>query len=300
MKYINPSLNIAEKDIIVNKWTERPYSWAYTDHKKNWTYICKNCWAWLYHSSKKFDSGCGWPSFESEIPWSVTRKADTDGIRTEITCASCEWHLWHVFVWEQETTSNARHCVNSISLKFVDKIIEENPHHKTITLWWWCFWCIDGAFADISGIIQRRVWYSWWKRPFPTYAQICTWASGHHEVVQITYDDTIISLDRILELFFKIHDPTSQDRQGNDKGTQYRSVIFVHDKHDLLYIQKFVSELEDEYEEAMVTEIKMLVKFWIAEGYHQDYFKNNPEKPYCQLVIAPKKAKVDKILENFE
>ncbi len=112
-------LNSEEKRVILNKWTEMPGSWEFNEHSEPWMYICKQCNEPLYSSNSKFDSGCGWPSFDESMPWAVERVEDADWRRVEIVCNNCKWHLWHVFHWERITPKNTRHCVNSVSLKFV-------------------------------------------------------------------------------------------------------------------------------------------------------------------------------------
>lgn len=114
MKKLTPK----EKYIIEQKWTEMPFSWKYENFFENWIYKCKKCWAPLFDSDSKFDAWCGWPSFDEFLPWSVKIQADEDGIRQEIVCSSCWWHLWHVFYWEKLTQKDTRHCVNSLSLDF--------------------------------------------------------------------------------------------------------------------------------------------------------------------------------------
>jgi len=286
-----------EKNILLDKWTERPYTWTYYDHTQTWTYVCKQCSAPLYRSHDKFDSGCGWPSFDDALPNAVKRTTDADGLRTEITCSHCWGHLWHVFIGERMTSKNTRHCVNSLSLQFVENVVEKWIYHVA-TFGTWCFWCSQAAFDWLPGVAQTYVWYSWWKRPFPNYEQICAWASWHHEVTQVIYDPKNISYKYLLEIFFKIHDPTSWDKQWNDTGSQYRSVIFTHSLEQEQKAQEVLNDLQDDYEENIVTEIKPLEKFRIAESYHQKYFENNPNKPYCQLVVKPKIEKVEKFQEN--
>lgn len=291
MHYINPTLTDTEKRVILHKWTEKPYTGEFRDTKTSGTYICRNCKTPLYRSVDKFDSGCGRPSFDQQLPGAVRRDTDADGMRTEITCAHCGWHLWHVFVGEKMTEHNTRHCVNSISLQLVPEIITTTPY-DIITLWWWCFRCTQAVFDDIDGIIQTTVGYSGGKRSFPSYEQICTGATGHHEVVQIIFDPEKILLEKLLEMFFKIHDPTSRDKQGWDSGTQYRSVIFCQDTEQLKKTKEFIQTLAIMYKDPIVTEVKLLEKFRIAEWYHQHFFQKNPEKPYCQMVIKPKIATI--------
>ena len=287
-----------ERRILQDKGTERAFTWQYYDHKEIGTYLCKRCSSPLYRSTDKFDSGCGRPSFDDALPGQVTRSTDADGRRTEITCSSCGGHLGHVFIWEKSTDKNTRHCVNSTSLHFTSDILKENTY-DIATLGSGCFRCSQAAFADLPGMIQTYAGYAWGYINFPTYEQVCTRTTWHQQVTQVVYDAEKISYERLLEIFFKIHDPTSRDKQGADRGSDYRSVIFTHREEQATRAQAFIDELQDDYEELIVTEIKPLEKFRIAEGYHQDYFKHNPNKPYCQLVVKPKVEKVKKMQENY-
>jgi len=162
-----------------------------------------------------------------------------------------------------------------------------------------CFWCLEAAFEPLKGVQQVVSGYAGSDFPNPTYELIGTGKTGHAEVVQISFDPRIISYEQLLSVFFTIHDPTTKDRQGNDIGSQYRSIILTHDEAQNKAAQAAISALETtkKYANPIVTEIKPLSQFYIAEAYHQDYFKNNPNKAYCQLVVKPK---VDKVKSQFE
>jgi peptide-methionine (S)-S-oxide reductase len=159
-----------------------------------------------------------------------------------------------------------------------------------------CFWCLDGAFRQLRGVEGVVSGYAGGRRPNPTYEQVCAGVTGHAEVVQITFDSDVISYRDLLGVFFTIHDPTTLNRQGNDVGTQYRSVIFHHSPEQEHAAREVIRELEAEkvYENPFVTEIAPLTQFYPAENYHQDYFTNNANQPYCAAVVAPKVAKVRK------
>ncbi len=162
-----------------------------------------------------------------------------------------------------------------------------------------CFWCLEAAFEPLKGVQQVVSGYAGSDFPNPTYELIGTGKTGHAEVVQISFDPSVISYEQLLSVFFTIHDPTTKDRQGNDVGSQYRSIILTHDETQAKAAQAAISALEAsrKYPNPIVTEIKPLAKFYPAEAYHQDYFKNNPNKAYCQLVVKPK---VDKVKSQFE
>lgn len=159
-----------------------------------------------------------------------------------------------------------------------------------------CFWCLDGAFRQLRGVEKVVSGYSGGRRPNPTYQQVCSGATGHAEVVQITFDPNEISYRDLLGVFFTIHDPTTLNRQGGDEGTQYRSVVFYHDESQKQAVEETIAELKREnvWPRPIVTEVAPLGPFYPAEDYHQDYFAKNPHQPYCAAVVAEKVAKVRK------
>lgn len=155
-----------------------------------------------------------------------------------------------------------------------------------------CFWCVEAVFTDVIGVIRIEPGYAGGDKPEPTYEEVCTGTTGHAEVVQITFDPDQITYKNILEIFFATHDPTTLNRQGNDIGTQYRSVIYYHDDEQRRIAEQVIAEVTDEgvYPDPIVTELAPLPKFYAAEEYHHDYFRRNPFQGYCQAVIAPKVA----------
>ena len=159
-----------------------------------------------------------------------------------------------------------------------------------------CFWCLDGAFRQLRGVEQVVSGYAGGRRPNPTYEQVCTGVTGHAEVVQITFDPEVITYRDLLGVLFTIHDPTTLNRQGNDVGTQYRSVIFFHSPEQEHAARDVIAELEAEkvYDDPIVTEVAPAPQFYVAEESHQDYFSKNPHQPYCMAIVAPKVAKVRK------
>jgi peptide-methionine (S)-S-oxide reductase len=150
-----------------------------------------------------------------------------------------------------------------------------------------CFWCLDAIFRKIKGVKKVTVGYAGGRRANPTYEQVCTGVTGHAEVVEIEYDENEISYDELLDIFFEIHDPTQLNRQGNDIGTQYRSIILYLDDSQKQKALKKIEELRKNGINA-VTEVKKLENFYKAEDYHQNYYENNHHNPYCAYVIAPK------------
>ena len=169
----------------------------------------------------------------------------------------------------------------------------ENADFQTATLAGGCFWCVEAVYDELEGVEDVVSGYSGGQTENPTYKEVCTGATGHAEAVQIKFDPSKISYEDILRVFFSIHDPTTLNRQGNDIGTQYRSAIFYHDEQQRESAEKIIRELEDEavFDQPIVTEVVGFQKFWPAEDYHQEYFSNNPNQPYCAAVVAPKVAK---------
>ncbi len=267
-------LTPAEKRVILDKGTEAPFTGKYYNHKEEGTYHCRQCTAPLYKSSDKFDSGCGWPSFDDEIKGAVTRKRDADGHRVEIICTNCEGHLGHVFIGEGFTKKNTRHCVNSISLDFV-------PLKKERAIFaGGCFWGVEHLLQQKQGVISVVSGYTGGRVKNPTYKEICTGMTGHAEAVEVVYDSNQISYRELAKLFFEIHDPTQLDRQGPDIGNQYRSEIFYTNEEQ----RKIASELRDILANKgydVKTEITAASEFYKAEDYHQDYYVKKGTQPYC-------------------
>jgi peptide-methionine (S)-S-oxide reductase len=160
-----------------------------------------------------------------------------------------------------------------------------------------CFWCLEAVFDEMEGVLSVESGYMGGHVPNPDYHTVCTGRSGHVEVVQVTFDPAVAKFRDILEVFFAIHDPTSFDRQGNDSGPQYRSVIFYHDDAQRATAEGLIAELNGEDgSRPIVTELRPATTFYIAEDYHQEYFSNNPQQPYCAFVVSPK---VKKFREKF-
>lgn len=154
-----------------------------------------------------------------------------------------------------------------------------------------CFWCLEAVFDELDGVVSVESGYAGGKRPNPTYEQVCSGATGHAEVVRVRFDPAIITFRDILEVYFTIHDPTTVNRQGNDVGTQYRSVIFYQDERQRETAEQVMREMKDVWNAPIVTQLVAATEFYPAENYHQEYYANNPNQPYCQLVVSPKVRK---------
>jgi peptide-methionine (S)-S-oxide reductase len=173
----------------------------------------------------------------------------------------------------------------------------ETKNLETATLAAGCFWCVEAVFDDLRGVEDVVSGYSGGQTENPTYQEVCSEKTGHAEVVQIRFDPEEISYDDILHVFFAVHDPTTLNRQGNDIGTSYRSAIFYHNDEQKRIAEEVIDKLDDAniWDEPIVTEVAEFTNFYPAEGYHQEYFANNPTQPYCAAVVAPKVAKFRKM-----
>ncbi len=163
-----------------------------------------------------------------------------------------------------------------------------------------CFWCSEAVFERVKGVTDVVSGYAGGDADNPTYDEVCSGSTGHAEVIQITYDPNVISYDELLKIFWETHDPTTLNRQGNDVGTQYRSIILYHNEEQKQLAEKYKEELDKSgaWDNPIVTEIKPLDKFYPAEDYHQDYYEKNPTQGYCAYVIAPKLEKFEKVFKD--
>lgn len=171
---------------------------------------------------------------------------------------------------------------------------------ETITLGGGCYWCIEAVYQNLKGVKSVVSGFSGGKKANPSYEEVCSGTTGHAEVVQITFDKNVTNIDEIFKVFFTVHDPTTLNRQGADRGTQYRSVIFYNSDEQKQAAQSIISELNKAkvYDNPIVTTVEPFIKFYEAEDYHQDYYANNKDKPYCQLVIQPKLEKFEKVFKD--
>jgi peptide-methionine (S)-S-oxide reductase len=177
---------------------------------------------------------------------------------------------------------------------------QSSPDTEVATFGAGCFWCVEAVFQQLDGVISVESGYSGGTIENPTYEQVCTGATGHAEVCQIRYDPSRTTYEELLEVFWKTHDPTTLNRQGNDVGTQYRSVIFYHGEKQKALAEKYKKELDSSgaWDDPIVTEISPSTAFYKAEEYHQDYFKSNPRQAYCTFVIRPKVDKFRKVFKD--
>lgn len=268
-----------EERVIVHRGTERPFTGRFLSHKESGTYTCRRCGAELYRSDDKFDSGCGWPSFDDEIKGAVTRKPDPDGQRVEIVCTACNGHLGHVFKGEGLTDKNTRHCVNSVSLDFVPAASKSTSAAVFAA---GCFWGVEHLMKKAPGVISVKSGYIGGHTDNPDYNSVCSGKTGHLEAVEVVFDPSQISFADLTRLFFEIHDFSQTDGQGPDIGEQYKSAIFVADAEQRRVTQEIIKQLR-EMDYKVATEIREATKFWPAEAYHQNYYEKTGKNPYCHI-----------------
>jgi peptide methionine sulfoxide reductase msrA/msrB len=273
-------LTIEEKHIILNKGTERPFTGEYDMLFEKGTYLCKQCNATLYQSEDKFDSHCGWPSFDDEIPGAVKRIPDADGRRTEIVCSNCGGHLGHVFIGENLTDKNTRHCVNSISLYFKPMIVENKTESAIFASG--CFWGTEYHLSKVDGVLSTTVGYTGGTKDDPTYKEVSTGNTGHAEATEVIYNPSKVSYEELAKLFFETHDPSQLNRQGPDIGTQYRSGIFYLNNEQKEVAEKLIATLVNKGLD-VTTEVTKASTFWSAEDYHQNYYEHKGSSPYCHI-----------------
>jgi len=265
-------LSDEEKNIIVNKGTEIPYTGEYNDHFEAGVFICRACKNPLYESNTKFNSDCGWPSFDDEIYGSIKRYEDLSGgrIRTEICCSKCNGHLGHVFEGENITQKNTRHCVNSLSIQFKAHI-----NLSKIYFGAGCFWSVEKIFKQVKGVYLTQSGYMGGNTESPTYEEICKGNTNHAEVIEICYDENVVSFQQLLNIFWENHNPTTLNQQGFDIGSQYRSVIFYTSGLQKKEAKTSIQSQQKKWKDKIVTQIIECSTFYRAEEYHQNYLNKN-------------------------
>ena len=272
-------LSKEERNIIVNKGTEPPFTGKYNNHFEAGVFICRACKNPLYESNTKFNSSCGWPSFDDEILGAISRYEDLSGgrVRTEICCRKCDGHLGHVFHGEKITEKNTRHCVNSLSIQFK----KYNNLSKTY-FGAGCFWGVEKIFREIKGVYMCQSGYMGGDTINPNYKEVCLGETNHVEVVEIYFDEVLVSYEDLLDIFWKNHNPTTLNRQGADIGTQYRSVIYYTTDHQMNSALKSIKLIQEKWSNSIVTKIEKAPTFFRAEEYHQNYL-NKKNLGSCSL-----------------
>lgn len=271
------TLSPEEKRVIINKGTEAPFSGDLLYEKREGTFVCRQCGTALFYSANKFDSGCGWPSFDDAIPGHVLEVPDADGRRTEILCANCKGHLGHVFRGERFTPKNTRHCVNSLSMDFIPGSVERSA---TAVFAGGCFWGVEYYLQQLDGVKTVLSGYSGGRVKNPSYQEVSRGNTGHYEAVEVRYDPDKVNYETLARMFFEIHDPTQANGQGPDIGKQYRSAVFYRDPEEKQIAEKLIAELEAKGYK-IATKVLQLDVFYPAEDYHQDYYFRKGTLPYC-------------------
>ena len=273
------TLTTFEKHVLMDKGTERAFSGKYVHTKEEGVYTCKVCEAPLYASGDKFDSHCGWPSFDDAIPGAIKEVPDADGRRTEIVCANCGAHMGHVFKGEKLTAKNVRHCVNSVSLTFQKKKAQTSTLKKAYFAGG-CFWGVEYYLEKIDGVKEVTSGFMGGHLENPGYYDVVRKDTGHIETVEVVYDPAKVSYETLAKTFFEIHDPTQEDGQGPDIGSQYISAIFVNNTEERETIERLIKVLESKGFK-IATKIRAKAPFYSAEAYHQDYYERKGSTPYC-------------------
>jgi len=183
----------------------------------------------------------------------------------------------------------------------MDKQADKSTSADTAVFGGGCFWCVEAVYAEVKGVLSATSGYSGGNLENPSYKQVCSGTTGHAEVCRIIYDPSLVSFNKLLEIFWTVHDPTTLNRQGNDVGTQYRSVIFYTSirQRELALIYKAKLNKENTFGKPVLTEISPFSQFYKAEDYHQDYYENNKNAPYCTFVVAPKVEKFRKVFPDY-
>lgn len=306
--------------VTQHEGTEPPFQNEYWDNKKHGLYVDVVSGEPLFSSLEKYDSGTGWPSFTRPLePDTLTTREDRKlwMARTEVRSKHAGSHLGHVFPDGPEPTG-LRYCINSAALRFipVEELAEagyeeylarfeqagvlrpsgsseeggasgKDPGTRQVALLAaGCFWGVEDILRGVPGVLDTEVGYTGGNTPHATYAQVKRGTTGHAEAIRVVFDPERLPYERLLEIFFRLHDPTTRNRQGNDVGTQYRSAIFTFDEEQRRTALEGKARVEasGKWERPIVTEIVAASEFWPAEEYHQDYLRKNPGGYTCHYL----------------
>jgi peptide methionine sulfoxide reductase msrA/msrB len=284
--------------ILREHGTERPFASPLNKETKPGQYVCAGCRQELFAADAKFDSGTGWPSFYAALDDSIGISEDKSlfRTRTEVHCARCGGHLGHVFPDGPDPTG-MRYCINGAALQFEPAAVAgpaigepggaaPEPAKQNLAVATFaagCFWGVEAEFRQVDGVVDVAVCYTGGATAHPTYKQVCTDTTGHAEAVQVSFDPRRVSFERLLDVFWNLHDPTTLNRQGPDVGSQYRSAIFTHDdaQAKAALASKAALEKSGRFKRPIVTEIAAAGPATRAEEYHQQYFAKRGIDPSC-------------------
>lgn len=271
------------------KGTERAHSSDLCSLFEPGLYACACCGTELFDAEGKFDSGTGWPSFTQPVQPDVVAYHKDRGLgmyRIEATCNVCDAHLGHVFQ-DGPPPSGLRYCINALALNKVAST------KRTATFGGGCFWCTEAIFDQIVGVEAVVSGYSGGGDAFvnPSYREVSSGLTGHAEVVQVTYDSTTVTYEDLLRVHLTTHNPTTLNKQGADRGTQYRSIILYRTEEEKAVAKTIIAEVQEHLDQPIVTEVAPFTAFYEAEAAHQDYYTSNPDRAYCAAIIEPKLAK---------
>lgn len=276
------------------KGTEPAFSSALCSYFEPGRYACICCGTELFDAETKFESGTGWPSFTQPIKENAVAYHKDNGFgmqRVEALCNTCDAHLGHVFQ-DGPAPSGLRYCMNALSL---EKVV---THEKKVDFGGGCFWCTEAVFQRLKGVVKVESGYSGGTVVNPTYREVCSGTTGHAEVIEVTYRPEEISFEDLLRIHLSTHNPTTVDRQGADRGSQYRSVIFYRNEEEKQAAMGIIDEMQKLYPDMIVTQLQMFEHFYKAEDYHQDYYNRNREGGYCRAVIDPKLSKFKELFSE--
>lgn len=295
-------LDELQRRVTQEDGTEPAFRNEYWDHKEPGIYVDVVSGEPLFSSTDKFDSGTGWPSFTRPIHENFIEEEsdESHGMRrTEVRSKHGDSHLGHVFPDGPAEAGGLRYCINSAALRFIPvdkleelgygeylKLFNDATPAETAVLAGGCFWGMEELIRALPGVIDTRVGYTGGEVVNATYDDVKTGGSGHAESIEVTYNPAQLSYRQLLEFFFQIHDPTTMNQQGNDRGTQYRSAIFVSDDAEREVAQAVIADVNasGKWPGKVVTEVTDAGAFYEAEDYHQDYLQRNPNGYTCHYV----------------